>query len=253
MGKLDGCAFKTGLALVVFVVGIAMIPAAIIYLTAEISQGIRVVQANMAVVWVLVAAALAGCWRLAWRMPVGVTSEKVLEQRTAIEQALDCSLRACWYERGLVRAEFGVARLPQRLGWRAFRRRVERRASGMELPVLLGASRVGPLVVDLAEQPHMLVGGSTGSGKSTLLRQAIAGLVVRYDPSALQLVLVDMKGGMEFNTFEGLPHLMCEPVSEVEDAEIQLWPRGAGARAAAGPDALGACEVAPGMEREVPG
>jgi S-DNA-T family DNA segregation ATPase FtsK/SpoIIIE len=155
-------------------------------------------------------------------MPVGVTSEKVLEQRTAVEQALDCSLRACWYERGLVRAEFGVARLPQRLAWRDFRRRVERRASGMELPVLLGASRVGPLVVDLAEQPHILVGGSTGSGKSTLLRQAIAGLVVRYDASALQLVLVDMKGGMEFNTFEGLPHLMCEPVSEVEDAEIQL-------------------------------
>ena len=97
-----------------------------------------------------------------------------------------------------------------------------RRASGMELPVLLGASRVGPLVVDLAEQPHMLVGGSTGSGKSTLLRQAIAGLVVRYDAAVLQLVLVDMKGGMEFNTFEGLPHLMCDPVSEVEDAEIQL-------------------------------
>ena len=44
MGKLDGCALKTGVALVVFVVGVAMIPAAIIYLTAEISQGIRVVQ-----------------------------------------------------------------------------------------------------------------------------------------------------------------------------------------------------------------
>jgi hypothetical protein len=62
------------------------------------------------------------CWRLAWKMPLGVTSEKVLEQRTAVEQTLDCSLRACWYERGLVRAEFGVARLPQRVAWRDFRR-----------------------------------------------------------------------------------------------------------------------------------
>ena len=70
MGKLDGCAFKTGLALVVFVVGIAMIPAAINYLTAEISQGMRVVQANMAVVWVLVAAALAG-WLLLRRLSGG--------------------------------------------------------------------------------------------------------------------------------------------------------------------------------------
>ena len=70
MGKVDGCALKTGVALVVFVVGIAMIPAAIIYLTAEISQGVRVVQANMGVVWVLVAAALAG-WLLLRRLSGG--------------------------------------------------------------------------------------------------------------------------------------------------------------------------------------
>ena len=70
MGKLDGCALKTGVALVVFVVGVAMIPAAIIYLTVGISQGIRVVQANMAVVWVLVAAALAG-WLLLRRLSGG--------------------------------------------------------------------------------------------------------------------------------------------------------------------------------------
>ena len=70
MGKLDGCALKTGVVLVVFVVGVAMIPAAINYLTAEISQGMRVVQANMAVVWVLVAAALAG-WLLLRRLSGG--------------------------------------------------------------------------------------------------------------------------------------------------------------------------------------
>ena len=70
MGKLDGCALKTGVALVVFVVGVAMIPAAIIYLTAEISQGVRVVQANTAVVWVLVAATLAG-WLLLRRLSGG--------------------------------------------------------------------------------------------------------------------------------------------------------------------------------------
>ena len=70
MGRLDGCALKTGVALVVFVVGVAMIPAAIIYLAAEISQGVRVVQANMGVVWVLVAAALAG-WLLLRRLSGG--------------------------------------------------------------------------------------------------------------------------------------------------------------------------------------
>jgi DNA segregation ATPase FtsK/SpoIIIE-like protein len=54
---------------------------------------------------------------------------------------------------------------------------------------------------------HGMVAGSTGSGKSELLISLITGLVTTYDPTVLNFVLVDYKGGSAFNEFKGrLPH-----------------------------------------------
>jgi DNA segregation ATPase FtsK/SpoIIIE-like protein len=53
---------------------------------------------------------------------------------------------------------------------------------------------------------HGMVAGSTGSGKSELLISMITGMAVTYDPSVLNFVLVDYKGGGAFKEFEELPH-----------------------------------------------
>ncbi len=53
---------------------------------------------------------------------------------------------------------------------------------------------------------HGMVAGSTGSGKSELLISLIVGMAVTYDPSVLNFVLVDYKGGGAFSAFEHLPH-----------------------------------------------
>jgi DNA segregation ATPase FtsK/SpoIIIE-like protein len=53
---------------------------------------------------------------------------------------------------------------------------------------------------------HGMVAGSTGSGKSELLISLIAGMAVTYDPSVLNFVLVDYKGGGAFKEFASLPH-----------------------------------------------
>ncbi len=42
---------------------------------------------------------------------------------------------------------------------------------------------------------HGVIAGGTGSGKSELLMTLIVGLALRYDPSVLNFVLVDFKGG----------------------------------------------------------
>ncbi len=55
---------------------------------------------------------------------------------------------------------------------------------------------------------HGLIAGGTGSGKSELLMTMIVGMVVNYDPSILNLVLVDYKGGGAFKPFETLPHVV---------------------------------------------
>lgn len=53
---------------------------------------------------------------------------------------------------------------------------------------------------------HGMVAGSTGSGKSELLISLIASMAVTYDPTTLNFVLVDYKGGGAFKEFETLPH-----------------------------------------------
>lgn len=55
--------------------------------------------------------------------------------------------------------------------------------------------------------PHGLIVGATGSGKSELLRTLVLGLTLTHDPSSLNLVLVDFKGGATFAGFAGLPHV----------------------------------------------
>ena len=53
---------------------------------------------------------------------------------------------------------------------------------------------------------HGLIAGGTGSGKSELLMTLIVDLAIHYDPSILNFVLVDYKGGGAFKPFEALPH-----------------------------------------------
>ncbi|MCB9098593.1 MAG: hypothetical protein H6632_03550 [Anaerolineales bacterium] len=55
---------------------------------------------------------------------------------------------------------------------------------------------------------HGMIAGGTGSGKSELLMTLIVGLVLNYDPTILNFVLVDYKGGGAFKPFERLPHVV---------------------------------------------
>ena len=63
---------------------------------------------------------------------------------------------------------------------------------------------------------HGMIAGSTGSGKSELLISLIAGLAVQYDPSMLNFVLVDFKGGGAFEPYRDLPHCV-DVVTNLDD------------------------------------
>jgi DNA segregation ATPase FtsK/SpoIIIE, S-DNA-T family len=90
------------------------------------------------------------------------------------------------------------------------------------LPIGIGESREGPLSVDLAELPHLLIGGHTGSGKSVFIRQALTGLLLSRGPDRLRLVLVDLKGGTELNLFERLPHLLT-PMARDQESCLEVF------------------------------
>lgn len=76
------------------------------------------------------------------------------------------------------------------------------------LSFFLGQTTNGqPVYRDLADAPHMIVAGQTGGGKSNLLNGIICGLISRQPATALKLILFDLKGGVEFDPFYGIPHL----------------------------------------------
>lgn len=67
--------------------------------------------------------------------------------------------------------------------------------------------------------PHGLVAGTTGSGKSELLQSYILSLLILYSPEAVNLFLIDYKGGGMAGMFDGLPHL-CGQISNLSGSSI---------------------------------
>jgi S-DNA-T family DNA segregation ATPase FtsK/SpoIIIE len=91
--------------------------------------------------------------------------------------------------------------------------------------VVLGADASGPVFVDLAKQgPHTMLGGATGAGKSILMQTLVTSLLLANRPDAMNLVLVDFKGGSAFLPFENCPHVVAlirstgETAADVFDA-----------------------------------
>ena len=73
----------------------------------------------------------------------------------------------------------------------------------------MGKNEHGIVYLDLYEKadgPHMLVAGTTGSGKSETIITYLIGLCMKYSPTYLNLMLVDMKGGGFSNRLSSLPH-----------------------------------------------
>ncbi|MGY1719304.1 FtsK/SpoIIIE domain-containing protein [Blastococcus sp. SYSU DS0552] len=94
--------------------------------------------------------------------------------------------------------------------------------AGRSTRVVAGAGLHGPFTLDLrTDGPHGLVAGTTGAGKSELLQTMIASLAVANRPDALNLVLVDYKGGSAFKDCVHLPHT----VGMVTDLDAHLVER----------------------------
>jgi S-DNA-T family DNA segregation ATPase FtsK/SpoIIIE len=91
-------------------------------------------------------------------------------------------------------------------------------ASPSKLELALGKDVAGnPYTADLEAMPHLLIAGATGSGKSVCINTIITSLVYRNSPQDVQLLLIDPKR-LELNQYEGIPHLVCEVVTEAKKA-----------------------------------
>ena len=114
------------------------------------------------------------------------------DNRAAIEAALDISIIKMTYgkgkSRGLVYAVPAQIDLPEIICWKG------KYLSPDSFVLVLGESLLGPVTVNLAHIPHILLGGSTGSGKSVLLKL----LLMQAMKKGASVFIADFKGGVEF-------------------------------------------------------
>jgi S-DNA-T family DNA segregation ATPase FtsK/SpoIIIE len=92
------------------------------------------------------------------------------------------------------------------------------------LPIALGRDLEGkPVVTDLAKMPHLLIAGATGSGKSVAINTIITGMVYRYTPADLRMLMIDPKM-VELSMYNALPHLRHPVVTNNHDAaRVLKW------------------------------
>ncbi|MEY4705900.1 MAG: translocase FtsK 2 [Nitrospirota bacterium] len=87
-----------------------------------------------------------------------------------------------------------------------------------KLSLALGKDIFGaPLIVDLKTMPHLLVAGATGAGKSVSLNTMLLSLLFSARPDEVKLLLIDPKM-LEFQTYDGIPHLLRPVITDPKSA-----------------------------------
>ncbi|MDF2765997.1 MAG: segregation ATPase FtsK/SpoIIIE, partial [Rhodospirillales bacterium] len=94
--------------------------------------------------------------------------------------------------------------------------------SGGKLALVLGKDiGGGPVIVDLARMPHLLIAGTTGSGKSVAINTMILSLLYRLSPDKCRFIMIDPKM-LELSVYDGIPHLLAPVVTEPRKAVVAL-------------------------------
>lgn len=78
-----------------------------------------------------------------------------------------------------------------------------------------------PVVLNLADLPHLLIAGQTGSGKSVMMNVIVMSLLFHNTPDDMKLALIDPKGN-EMSMYADMPHLVAPVISGVLGEEQRL-------------------------------
>ncbi|WNK00251.1 DNA translocase FtsK [Thalassospiraceae bacterium LMO-JJ14] len=91
-----------------------------------------------------------------------------------------------------------------------------------ELPLALGKDiGGGPVTVDLARMPHLLIAGTTGSGKSVAMNTMILSLLYNLSPEQCKFIMIDPKM-LELSVYQEIPHLLTPVVTDPTKAVVAL-------------------------------
>ena len=124
--------------------------------------------------------------------PCGIPLNEWEDKRARVETALNITIaKMAWGEgRKIIR----VYAVPAESDFPVLLRWTDEYLSQDSFVLVLGESLTGPVTVNLAHIPHILLGGSTGSGKSVLLKL----LLMQSLRKGAEVYIADFKGGVDF-------------------------------------------------------
>lgn len=169
-------------------------------------------------------------WLFGWQflLPRGVTVEDLTAEpiiknmRAATRRQVDI----IWTE--FNQCTIRVARLdapdalPKSVQWRDIMPLFPQQ-DRQKLPYCVGVNeeRKG-IWFNFASAHHILIAGKSGSGKSNVVNSIVGTLASVYSPDELRLVMVDMKGGVEFGHWHELPHVWGDVVKTIDGVKPLL-------------------------------
>lgn len=149
-------------------------------------------------------------------------------KQQALEAGLNKTIIKIRYHKGKLRVRiYAVAAksdMPEKLVWD------NKYLSSEEFTLVLGEGLLGPVTVNLADIPHILIGGNSGSGKSVLLKL----LLIQSYRKGAGVNIADFKGGVDYSPIwhkscricfeEGkLLVLLTELVAELERRKVLFY------------------------------
>ena len=133
----------------------------------------------------------------------GIPLKMWMDKQLEIEAAFDLHVIDVDYEKSTSRIILkfvpGRNTLPNYIEWK------DAYLSPDSFVLTLGEGYIGPITIDLAMIPHILLGGSTGSGKSVLLKL----LLMQSLRKGAEVYIADFKGGVAFPPEWHRQYRMC--------------------------------------------
>ncbi len=100
----------------------------------------------------------------------------------------------------------GLASIPAYIEYAEVFGMMPKTTGPLDIPIGVGPNKKF-YHTNIADMPHALIAGQTGGGKSNFLHVILCTLVQRATPRQVQLVLIDLKGGVELGVYRDIPHL----------------------------------------------
>lgn len=166
------------------------------------------------------------------KLPYGVNILSLVEDKnilTNVSSSLRHHIQGAYdVERGAwlcIERGRGVRGIPQDVAYKKMMLLKNKAADGLTIPLgeTVNSKRIYRTLKDF---PHLLVGGATGRGKTSYLNVILCAIIENNEPEDVRIVLVDLKGGIEFDMYKGVPHLWNMGGKEDVPEDNQIAPDG---------------------------